>query len=197
MRNKMILKIVLSGAFIAIGWVLPFLTGQIPEFGNMLLPMHLPVFIAGFMLGPIYGCIVGLVTPITRSLIFGMPKLFPGAVGMMFELAAYGFICGLIFNVILKNFRKNKGQLLATTYISLVVAMLGGRIIWGLARMAFTLIPEQSFTYAAFISGAFVTAWPGILIQLVLIPAIIFALNKQMIIDFEVDARDEIEQENL
>ena len=57
--------------------------------------------------------------------------------------------------------------------------------------------PEQSFTYAAFISGAFVTAWPGILIQLVLIPAIIFALNKQMIIDFEVDARDEIEQENL
>ena len=183
MRRKIIFKIVLSGAFIAIGWILPFVTGQIPEIGSMLLPMHLPIFIAAIILGQWYGLAIGMIVPITRSLIFTMPPLYPGALGMMFELGAYGFITGFLFNVVFKNFRKSKGGLIAATYASIVPAMIIGRGIWGLARLFLALIPGKSFTFAMFIAGAFVDAWPGIVIQLVLIPLIVFAFQSVLLIE--------------
>jgi len=194
MKQKKILKIVLAGCFIAIGWVLPFLTGQIKQIGNMLCPMHLPVYLAAFMLGPGYGLLVGLIIPTSRSLIFGMPYLFPNAVCMSIELGAYGFISGFLFNVIFKNLRKNKKELLISTLISLIIAMIGGRIIWGLARMACLLAPKTEFTAKMFISGAFLTAWPGIILQLVLIPILVLSLSKLFIINPEIDTLEEGEK---
>ena len=75
---------------LALGLILPLVTGNIPRVGNMLLPMHLPVFLGGLLLGWQYGLILGAVLPLMRSLLFGMPPLYPVALAMTFELATYG-----------------------------------------------------------------------------------------------------------
>ena len=82
---------------LALGMVLPFLTGQIPSVGSRLLPMHIPALLTGYISGPMYGLLVGFVMPLFRSMIFGMPPMFPTAVAMAFELATYGFIAGLLY----------------------------------------------------------------------------------------------------
>lgn len=50
-QKEQIQNMVLSALLLAIGLVLPFLTGQIPEIGSALLPMHIPVLICGFICG--------------------------------------------------------------------------------------------------------------------------------------------------
>ena len=96
MKNKEIYSITLSSVFLAIAYVLPFLTGQVPQIGSMLCPMHLPVILCGLICGWKYGLIVGLISPLLRSLTLGMPPLFPTAIAMSVELAAYGFISGFV-----------------------------------------------------------------------------------------------------
>ena len=175
MKNKrMVYNLVCASMLFALGLVLPFLTGQIKEVGNMLLPMHLPVLLCGFISGYKYGFVIGALLPIIRSLIFGMPVLYPSAVTMAFELCAYGFFTGFIY-ILLK--RKN----LVSVYISLVSAMLIGRVIKGVANAIFYGIADRGYTFTMFILGAFVEAFPGILIQLVLIPAILVAIKKAKI----------------
>ena len=155
----------------ALGLVLPFLTGQIPEIGNLLLPMHLPVLLCGFVCGPIYGTAVGFTLPIIRSFIFGMPVFYPSAVTMAFELLAYGFFTGFLY-LLFK--RKN----LFAIYTSLISAMLIGRVIKGIANAIALGISDKPYSFAAFISGAFTEAIPGIVLQLILIPAVLLALKK-------------------
>lgn len=171
-RRELILKISLAGMFIALGLVLPFLTGQIPEVGSMLCPMHIPVLICGFILGWKYGIVVGFITPLLRSLIFTLPPLYPAAISMAFELATYGFIAWLLYELI-------KKRTLLNNYIILIFSMIGGRIIWGIIRFILAMIDGTfSFTFKMFISGAFITAWPGILLQFILIPLLIVTLYK-------------------
>ncbi|MDE7161970.1 MAG: ECF transporter S component [Anaeroplasmataceae bacterium] len=174
-RRFQINKLCLSAMFMAIGWLMPFITGQIPEFGNMLCPMHIPVLIAGFVLGPWYGAMIGFLLPLTRFFIFGMPVLYPIGIGMMFELAVYGFISGLLYRILHSYTRIPD---VANIYITLIAAMIFGRCIWGVSRAICGLFPNNSFTWMAFLSGAFLTAWPGILLQLFLIPAIIYCLSR-------------------
>ena len=85
-KKNSLLNLVLSAMFLALGLVLPFLTGQIKEIGNMLLPMHIPVMLCGLVCGPQYGLLVGAITPILRSSLFGMPVMYPHAINMVFEL---------------------------------------------------------------------------------------------------------------
>ncbi len=160
-------RLTLSAMFIAIGMVLPFFTGQIPEIGNMLLPMHFPVFLCGLICSWKYGLIVGFILPILRSLIFSAPIMFPKAVSMAFELAAYGLIVGLIN-------KENKGVL--WLYLSLIVSMIGGRIIWGIVQTL--LLGTGKFTFMIFITSGFIEAIPGIILQLILIPAIMITIKK-------------------
>lgn len=157
--------------FIAVGLVLPFFTGQIQPIGNMLLPMHLPVMLCGLICGWKYGLAVGAILPLFRSITFGMPKLYPNAVAMAFELAAYGFVIGLLYIII-----KKKG--IVSLYISLVSAMLAGRAVWGIVMAILMGIGKSSFPMSAFVAGAFLNAIPGIIIQLVLIPAIMLVLER-------------------
>ncbi len=82
---------------LALGLILPLVTGNIPRVGNMLLPMHLPVFLGGLLLGWQYGLILGAVLPLMRSLLFGMPPLYPVALAMTFELATYGAVAGALY----------------------------------------------------------------------------------------------------
>ncbi len=167
-------KLVLSALFLALGIVLPFLTGQIPEIGSALCPMHIPVLLCGFICGWPWGLVVGFVTPLLRSLLFQMPPMFPGAISMAFELATYGAIAGLIFKLLPEN--------PWSTYVSLLIAMLCGRIVWGLIRYLLTFVSDTAFGFAMFISGAITTAIPGIILQILLIPAIILLLKKAKLI---------------
>lgn len=170
-------NLTVSALLLSIGLLLPFLTGQVPTIGNMLLPMHFPVLICGLICGWQYGMVVGFVLPLLRSAIFGMPIMFPTAIAMAFELCTYGFIIGFIYG---KAPKKN----IASLYISLGVSMVGGRIVWAIARLILSGVGGSKFTWAMFLSGAITTAIPGIIIQLILIPTIMVALGKAGLVPY-------------
>ncbi len=166
-------KLVLSALFMSIGMVLPLLTGQIPQIGKMLLPMHIPVFLCAFICGWQYGAAVGLLLPILRSFVFGMPILYPNAMGMAVELATYGLVAGLIY-------AKMKKQTIWAVYGSMLPAMIAGRILWGVAQIILLGIVGNKFTGQMFLAGVFVNSVPGIVLQMVLIPAIVPGLHRKM-----------------
>ncbi len=166
-------KLIVSAMFLALGIVLPFLTGQIQQIGNMLLPMHIPVLLCGFICGRRYGLAVGLILPILRSLMFAMPPMYPMAVSMSFELAAYGFLSGYLYYG-----SREKG--LKDIYISLISAMVFGRIVWGITQVL--MLGIGKFTLGAFIAGALLNSIPGIIIQLIFVPAVVTALKRINII---------------
>lgn len=170
-------NMVLAALFLALGLVMPFLTMQIREIGNMLLPMHVPVLICGFVCGWKYGLLVGFITPLLRSVIFGMPLLFPNATSMAFELATYGAIVGILYYA-LHNYKLR-------IYISLVIAMLTGRIVWGVVMTIISGMNKSIFSWQMFIGGALLNAIPGIILQLVLIPILVFALEKSGVMNIE------------
>jgi len=168
--NRKLLKMVLAALFLALAMVLPFLTGQIPQIGNMLCPMHIPVLLCGFFCGPVYGLIIGLIAPLLRFLLFGMPPLIPVGAAMSFELAAYGFVSGLLYQLLPKK--------KAYIYVALLAAMIIGRLVWGAAELVLMGLGKIRFGWKAFLSGALVNAIPGIIIQIVLIPILVIALRK-------------------
>ena len=163
----------LSAVFLALAILLPLLTGEIPQIGKSLCPMHIPVFLCGFFCGPLFGLIVGIIAPLLRFFIFGMPILMPTGIGMCFELGAYGFFSGLLYKILPKK--------KVCIYISLIFAMIAGRIIWGITRVIMYGVFKSKFGWAMFISGGFLNAVPGIIIQIVLIPIIVMALEKYTI----------------
>lgn len=172
--NKVIFKISFSSICIALGIILPFLTGQIPEIGSMLLPMHIPVLICGFICGWKYGLLVGLITPLLRSVSFGMPPIYPTAIAMSFELAAYGFISGLLFKIVNK-----KLNFIISVYSTLILALIIGRIVWGFVRFGIGMIDKTNiFSFELFLSGAVISCWPGIIIQLFIVPILLLTLKK-------------------
>lgn len=174
--NKHIKNLTLSGMFLAIGLVLPFLTGQIQQIGNMLLPMHIPVLLCGLICGWKYGGAIGLIMPFLRNLLFGMPPM-PNAVSMAFELAAYGLVIGLLYG-------RSKWKCVFSLYRSMVIAMLAGRAVWGVVQAAILGLGGSGFTVQMFMAGAFMNAIPGIILQLILIPAVMVALDRAKLVPF-------------
>ena len=156
---------VLSALFLALAYVMPFLTGQIPEIGSMLCPMHIPVLLCGFICGWQWGLTVGVIAPLFRALTLGMPPLFPVALCMAFELAVYGAVSGLMHKIL----PAKKGFV----YCSLLVAMVLGRLAWGAAMFVCTASIGGAFGFSAFLAGAVTGALPGIVIQIILIPIIV------------------------
>lgn len=163
-------NLVLSAVFLTFALLLPFLTGQIPAIGSMLLPMHIPVLLCGYFCGWPYGLAVGAVAPLLRSVIFGMPPMFPIAVAMAFELAVYGLMTGLLY----KRFPKKTGYI----YAVLLISMAAGRIVWGAVSYVFYGFGDTAFSWEMFMGGAVLKALPGIALQLILIPILVMALNK-------------------
>lgn len=171
MQKSRIQNMVLSAMFLGIGIVLPLLTGQIKEVGDTLLPMHLPVLLCGFICGSQYGFAVGIMLPFLRSLLFHMPPIYPNAVWMAVELATYGLVVGLMYS-------KLKNKKLVGTYVSLIVAMITGRIAWGITKWILFGLQGKAWTLSLFIMGGFVDALLGIVIQLILVPTIVGLTKK-------------------
>ncbi|MBO5671489.1 MAG: ECF transporter S component [Clostridia bacterium] len=170
-------QVVLSAMFLSIGLVLPFLTGQIPEIGKMLLPMYIPVLLCGLICGWKYGLAVGFVMPILRSLIFTMPVMFPEAVSMAFELATYGAVIGFTFG-------RAKWQCIRSLYRCMLTAMIAGRLVWGVVKALLLGFTGDALTFSAFMAGAVLNAVPGIILQLILVPAVMLALDRTHLVPF-------------
>lgn len=169
--------LVTAAMLMALGFVLPFFTGQIPQIGGMLCPMHLPVLLCGLLCGWKYGLAVGFILPLLRSVTLGTPPMFPTAVAMAFELAAYGFLAGFLY-------ARSRWQCVVALYRCLIISMIGGRIVWAVARVFLSGVSGQAFTWQMFLSGAFLTAIPGIILQLVFIPAVMVALDRTGLVRF-------------
>lgn len=169
-KQKNLRRLILAAMFLALALALPFLTGQIPQVGSALCTMHIPVLLCGFFCGPWYALAVGLVAPLLRFALFGMPPLMPTGIAMCFELATYGFVSGLLYKLL-------PGKKVFT-YVTLIAAMLAGRIIWGIARVILAGLAQSEFAWTAFLSGAFVNAVPGIILHILLIPVLVITLKR-------------------
>lgn len=173
-KQNNLVNLALSAMFLALAYVIPFLTGQIPQIGSMLCPMHIPIILCGFVCGAPWGLVVGFVAPLIRSLTLGMPPLYPVALTMAFELAAYGFISGILYRI----FPKKNGYI----YCSLIFSMVIGRLVWGAVQFVCMGFDASKFGFSAFWAGAVINALPGIVLQIVLIPVVIMLLEKAKLI---------------
>ena len=163
-------KLVYASLFLALALVLPFLTGQVPQIGVMFTPMHFPVLLCGYLCGWQWGLAVGFIAPLLRSVLFGMPVMFPMAVCMALELATYAAVSGGLYHKLPQKRR--------FLYASLVVAMLFGRFVWGLARFLCAGLDVNAFGLSAFWTGAVAMSIPGILLQLLIVPALVIVTEK-------------------
>ena len=171
MKNRNEIKaLTLSAMFLALAFVMPFLTGQIPQIGSMLCPMHIPVLLCGFFCGAPWGLGVGFIAPLLRSFTLGMPYMFPTAFCMAFELAVYGLVAGFLHNKLPKK--------KVNVYVSLLCAMIMGRIVWGVVMYACMGFDMSQFGFNAFLAGAVLNAVPGIVLQVVLVPIIVITLER-------------------
>ena len=166
--------LVYAAVCLALCMLLPLLTGQIPQIGSALSPMHIPVLLAGFLCGPWWALAVGFVAPMLRHVWMGMPPLIT-AIAMSFELAAYGLFSGLLYRLLPKK--------TVNIYVSLIGAMILGRIVWGIAMVVISGVSGSAFTWSAFIAGALLNAVPGIILHIVLIPILVMALKRAKVLD--------------
>ena len=172
-------NLTLAAMFLALTLVLPFFTGQIQQIGNMLLPMHIPVLLCGLICGWRYGGLVGFIAPLLRYALFGMPPIFPTGIAMSFELATYGIVVGYLYS-------HSRWQCVRALYRCMVTAMIAGRIVWGVVEIVLLGIGGTGgFTVQMFMAGAFLNAIPGIILQLVLVPAVMLALHRTGLVPFK------------
>jgi len=163
-------KTVYSGVFIALGIIIPQIFHYIggPALGSIILPMHLPVIVAGFICGPLAGVLTGILTPVLSSTITGMPPV-PKLWFMIIELAAYGGLSGLLYFKMKMNI-----------ILSLILSMIAGRIIYGGAFIIAVNLFGINLPPALGVTGALIKGIPGIILQLILIPVIIVVLERNM-----------------
>ncbi len=164
---------ILTVAFVMLAISVPWVFHQFHLAGPTFLPMHIFVLIAGLLFGWRTGLVVGLLTPLVSHFISGMPVLnvLPQIV---IELSAYGFIAGML---------RQKYNL--RTIWSLLVAIVGGRIALLLAILVIYLVTGQTYSplgieanpFAAFWS-VIKQGWPGILLQLISMPIIVWLVEK-------------------
>lgn len=174
-------RLVHTALFISLGIIMPLAFHSVPNAGRIFLPMHIPVLLCGIICGFPLGTVCGILTPLLSSLLTGMPPMamLPS---MLFELAVYGTVTSVLVRFIpVKNFY-------AKTYISLTGAMLAGRAIYGVLNALFFSAGKYSFKI--WLSAAFITAWPGILIQLIAIPAILTAFKKAGFFNYNVSGKE-------
>ncbi len=160
---------------LALCMVLPFITGQIPQIASALSPMHIPVLLCGFACGPVYGGIVGFIAPLLRYMLFGMPPIMPSGIPMAFELMTYGIVSGTVYKMLPKN--------TVNVYVSLITAMICGRIVWGLVKLFIAGLTGSAFTMQLFLAGILFGSIPGIILHIILIPILVLALRRAKLID--------------
>lgn len=195
MKRNETIRLVCAGLLAALGVILPKIVLMLPlqglvtvlvpggKIGEILLPMHLPVLLCGFLCGYKYGAICGLIVPFLAHLFNGMPPIYPTAISMAFELAAYGAVSGFLAE------KKKKLPLLAT----LLISMLCGRIVMGVANVILYGMKGNPYGIMAYFGSAFLRTWPGIILQLILVPLLVVAVRKSRILgDYEMGTKSKV-----
>lgn len=159
--------LVLTGVLLALGLVTPMAFHLFGGTGPVFLPMHIPVLIGGFVLPPFLALLLGMITPLVSSVLTGMPKIFPMGVIMVFELGIYGFVASLA-----------NRKLRLSSIPSLTIAMIAGRVAAGIVVFVLSSGFGVQMNAITFIKGAVVIGLPGIVIQIILIPSLVYAINK-------------------
>ena len=172
--NRRIQNMVLAALMLALSWLMPFLALLNPAIAQVISPMHIPIFLCGFLCDLPWAALVGFIAPLLRSVLFGMPDMFPTAVSMAFELAVYGAAAGALYRALPRK--------TVSVYPSLIIAMIAGRLVWGVMRYLLAGLAHSNFTPALFLAGAFTTAIPGIILHIILIPALVIAMDKARLI---------------
>ncbi len=170
-NKSRIKKLTLSAMFLAIGIILPFFTGQVPQIGSMLLPMHIPVFLCAFVCGYKYGVPMAVILPLLRSVVFSRPNMFPEAISIAFEMAAYAFVADFLYS-------RSKWHCLRALYRCLIAAMLAGRLVRTVVQLFLLALSGMEFSFKAYFTGTILAGIPGVAIQLIVIPAVMVALHK-------------------
>ena len=168
--NRRTRNMILAAMMLALSWLMPFLAALNPTIAKIISPMHIPIFLCGFLCDLPWSPIVGFAAPLLRSLTTGMPALYPNALAMSFELATYGLVTTLLIRMLPDR--------PLSVYLSLIGAMLAGRLVWAVASLALYGLGGTPFTFQMFLAGAFINAAPGIAVHIVVIPAIILALRR-------------------
>jgi niacin transporter len=179
-----------TALLLALGVLLPFVFHAFPLGGRIFLPMHIPTFIAGLVLGPVSGLIVGAGSPVLSALITGRPTV-PYMIPMLFELGTYGVVAGLLRPVLERAFRgRARGRAAEPAHAgrhsywtpclltSLVIAMVVGRIVWILVVVWLAPVIGISARSVAMAMGAIGAGWIGMAIQIALIPPIVRAIER-------------------
>ena len=166
-------KLTLTAMFLSLGIVLPMIFGQVSQIGSMLLPMHIPVFLCAFICGWEYSVPMSFILPLLRTVLFSRPKMYPDAIAIAFELAVYALVAGIIFGVFSKKDLK-------AVYVSMLSAMILGRVVRILVQMALLGVKGEIFTLGAVFSSVVITGIPGIILQLIAVPLILFILKRNI-----------------
>ncbi len=177
MRRKNLYCMIITAVLLAVGLVLPFLTGQLQSIGKLVSPLHIPVFICGMTCGWLWGGLLGAVLPLLRMALFGMPAL-PMALPMTFELLAYGMVTGLIYPVLR---RRAKVVYFPAMVGALLPAMVVGRCGGGAAKallLAGGVLHGLPLSWQVFFTSYFLDTALGAALHLVLVPAVVAALEK-------------------
>lgn len=159
-------NLIIAALCVALGLVLPSVFHLLGS-GSVFLPMHIPVLLCGLICGWRYGALCGFIVPLLSSILTGMPPLFPVAPAMMLELAAYGALTGLLYRKLGQNI-----------YVSMLGAMLAGRIVSGVANVVLMGVAGRPYGLSAFLTASFVTSLPGIAIQLISIPLLVVSFQR-------------------
>lgn len=166
-------KLTLTAMFLSLGIVLPMFFGQVPQIGSMLLPMHIPVFLCAFICGWKYSAPMSFILPLLRSVLFSRPNMYPEAISIAFELAVYALVAGLIFEAFSKKDLK-------AVYVSMISAMVLGRVVRILVQMALLGLKGTPFTFSAVFSSVVIVGLPGIILQLIAVPLILFTFKRNI-----------------
>lgn len=158
-----------SALFLALALLLPFVTGQIPQVGALISPMHIPAFLAGYICGPFWGAIVGAAAPLLRFVLFGMPPLMT-AIPMSVELAAYAVLAGVLYRVLPKK--------IGWLYASLGISMIGGRVLYSIVKFAILGMQGEAFTPWLVLADTVTGTWVGIIVQFIIIPPLVLLTNR-------------------
>ncbi len=170
--NRSLAKLIYSSAFLALAYLMPYLT-QLSELGSKLLPMHIPVLLCGFICGPFWGATVGAAAPLMRCMILGRPVFMYDALTMAFELATYAFVAGLLYKKLPKN--------ILMFFVSLITAMVCGRLVWGgvmFVLIATGFVADLQIGFSLIWSHTVLQGIPGITLQLILVPLVVDVLKK-------------------
>jgi len=167
MRRYTSNELITASFILALGVLFPLIFHIFGIAGPIFLPMHVPVFIAGVLLVPELAILVGVLSPFLSSLLTGMPLLFPIAIIMMFELGAYGWLTSKLI--------RSYHQKVIT---SLVIAMVCGRALAALIAYLLVRLFQIELNPLLYIKGAIITGLPGILLQLILLPVLVRAIQK-------------------